>query len=369
MRIGVACGGTGGHIFPGLATARELRRRGHEVALWLAGKQVETAAVEGWDGPVITAQAEGFDHGLSWRSLGTIWKLSGAVRACTKVMKADPPSILLAMGSYACVGPLGAAFRLGVPYVLHESNVVPGRAVQLFARRATAVGGCFEETGYHLKRRDLVLTGMPLRCALEEAALAHRRAAKAPARFTLLVMGGSGGARRLNEVIPEALAELVRGEMPFDVVHLTGKAGEQSVRAAYARLGLPVEVHGFTHDMAALYGRASLALCRSGAATCAELAAFGIPALFVPYPFAVRNHQMANARAMEKAETADVVADADLTVAWLASYLREQMAHPERLAKMRTTAQVRGSVHGVAALADLVERCGGGHGPGSTTYR
>ena len=368
MKIGVACGGTGGHIFPGLATARELRRRGHQVALWLAGKQVETAAVAGWDGPVITAQAEGFEHGLSWRSLGTLWKLGRAIQACTRAMRADPPDVLLAMGSYACVGPLGAARRCRVPYVLHESNVVPGRAVQFFARRAAAVGGCFEETGYHLKRRDLVLTGMPLRADLEQAAVRQReQSGEGP--FTLLVMGGSGGARRLNEVAPKALAELARSGAPVAVVHLTGRSGEEAVRAAYRACGLEAEVHGFTHDMAALYARASLALCRSGAATCAELAAFGVPALLVPYPFAVRQHQLANARAMEKSGLADVVADGELNPAWLVSYLRARQADPQRLLQMRAAARSHGRVNGASALADLVEKCGRAHEPGSPAHR
>lgn len=363
MKIGVACGGTGGHIFPGLATARELQRRGHQVSLWLAGKQVESAAVKDWTGPVITAQAEGFENGVSLRSLGTLWKLWSAVRACTRAMREDPPAVLLAMGSYACVGPLGAAVRCRVPYVLHEANVVPGRAIQLFARRAAAVGGCFEETGYHLKRRDVVLTGMPLRAELEEAAAAD--AGPPPEPFTLLVMGGSGGARTLNETVPAALGELGRRGLRPRIVHLSGRAGEAVVRETYARLGLAAEVHGFTHDMAGLYRRAHLALCRSGAATCAELGAFGVPALLVPYPFAVRNHQMANARALEKAGAADVVPDADLSVAWLADYLAERMRQPERLRAMGAAARHHGRARGTAALADLVESCGrGGHAGG-----
>ena len=366
VKIGVACGGTGGHIFPGLATARALQQRGHDVSLWLAGKQVESSAVKDWHGPVVTAQAEGFENGLSWKSLGTLWKLWRAIQACTRVMRQDPPDVLLAMGSYACVGPLGAAVRCRVPYVVHEANVVPGRAIQLFARGAAAVGGCFEETGYHLKRRDVVLTGIPLRAELEQAAgQPYDRPAGAP--FTLLIMGGSGGARTLNEVAPLALAKAVRRNPPMRIIHLTGRAGEASVMETYARLGLTAEVLGFTHDMVQLYRQASLAICRSGAATCAELGAFGVPALLVPYPFAVRNHQMANARAMEKVGAADVVADADLTAAWLAEYLGERMAHPERLRAMGEAARQHGRAQGTAALADLVESCGrSGHAGGDS---
>lgn len=358
MNIGVACGGTGGHIFPGLATARELQRRGHAVSLWLAGKQVESAAVQGWTGPMITAQAEGFESGVSLRSLGTFWKLGRAVQACTKVMRAQPPEVLLAMGSYACVGPLGAAVRCRVPYVLHEANVVPGRAIQLFARGARAVGGCFEETGYHLRRRDLVLTGMPLRAELEQAAENASSTPIAAEPFTVLVMGGSGGARTLNEVAPRALAALVRSGVKLNVMHLAGRMGEATVRATYAELGVQAEVLGFTHEMVKLYHRAHLAIARSGAATCAELGAFGVPALLVPYPFAVRNHQMANARALEKAGAADVVADDALSAEWLAEYLTERIQHRHRLREMSEAARRHGRARGTAALADLVEASG-----------
>jgi UDP-N-acetylglucosamine--N-acetylmuramyl-(pentapeptide) pyrophosphoryl-undecaprenol N-acetylglucosamine transferase len=208
---------------------------------------------------------------------------------------------------------------------------------------------------------------MPLRAELEQAAALRRSQADEADPFTILVMGGSGGARRLNEVIPDALAAVIRGGARIEIVHVTGKAGESSVREAYLRLGVPADVRGFTHDMAALYTRASLAICRSGAATCAELAAFGVPALLVPYPFAVRNHQMANARAFEKTEAADVVADADLTAIWLASYLRERMAHPERLRAMRAALRARGRANGTAGLADLVEASGRSHGTRGST--
>jgi UDP-N-acetylglucosamine--N-acetylmuramyl-(pentapeptide) pyrophosphoryl-undecaprenol N-acetylglucosamine transferase len=239
--------------------------------------------------------------------------------------------------------------------------------LHLFARGAAAVAGCFEETGYHLRRRDLQLTGMPLRAELEQAA-AHPTLVRQPDNvFTVLVMGGSGGARTLNEIVPDALADVGREGGPLRVIHLSGRAAEAEVRAAYARAGVAAEVHGFTLDMAALYGQASLAICRAGAATCAELGAFGVPALLVPYPFAARDHQMANARAMEKTGAADVVADRDLSPAWLAAYLRASRSDPARLQRMSAAARARGRPRGTLALADLVEQCGRQHGGSRAT--
>lgn len=363
MRLAIACGGTGGHFFPGLATAEALRARGHDVTLWLAGKGVESVTASAWNGPVEVLVSKGFEGRAGLRHLHSAWSLYRAVMEGTRRMRRAPPSALLAMGAYASVGPLGAAWRLGIPFVLHESNVVPGRAIRLFSRGAAAVAGAFAETGFHLKRRDFTLTGTPLRPALAAAAHAARGAVAVPHPPCVLVMGGSAGAQRLNELMPEALGFLrAAGETPA-VVHLAGRGGDTSVLAAYARHGVPAEVLPFTHDMAALYARATLAVCRSGAATCAELGAFGVPALLVPYPFAVSDHQTANARSLERAGAADVVPESSLTAAWLADYLGERLRHRERLREMRAAALSRAPSDAAGALADLVERVGrGGRG-------
>ncbi len=355
LRIALACGGTGGHIFPGLATAQELRARGHDVTLWLAGKDVESTAVRGWDGPVTTVPSRGFSGGLSWGTVATVWRLWRAARICRRRMRRDRPDILLAMGSYASVGPARAAFKLSIPVVLHEANVIPGRAIAVLARQAQAVAAVFEETQYHLRRHEVHITGMPLR--REVLAGRERAAVRAPGPFTVLVMGGSRGAHRLNELALDALADRSR-PLPsrLRVIHLTGPADEAAVRARYAAAGVDAEVHGFFADMAALYGRADLAVCRSGAATCAELLAYGLPALLVPYPYAARNHQLANARAMARMGAADVVEERDLESDWLADYLCGMARATERRERLRKAALSKAKVDAARQLAALVER-------------
>lgn len=356
MKIAVACGGTGGHIFPGLATAEELVRRGHVVTLWLAGKGIESAAAAGWQGPVVTLPASGFDTRISIRALGTAWSLLRAGSEAQRRMRVDPPAVILGMGSYASVGPILAASRLHIPVVLHESNVVPGRATRFFSRRAKAVGVAFMESSFYLKRAHIVQTGMPIRRDLAAAAGAMGPRAFLPDTFTVLVMGGSGGAQRLNDMAPPALAEIARSQPGLRVIHLTGRAGYDAVKKRYATAGFAADVREFTHEMADVYRQTDFALCRSGAATCAELSAFGVPALLVPYPHAVADHQMANARAMEKAGAADVVADADLSEAWLAEYLAARLLDPDKRQAMSAAVRSRAQANGAAALADLVER-------------
>lgn len=358
MKVAVACGGTGGHVFPGLATARELLRRGHDVTLWLTGRDTEQAALKDWDGPAVQVPARGFPLGFSMESLKRAWLLARAVGRSRRLMRANRPDVLLAMGSYASVGPCGAARLLGVPIVLHEANVIPGRAVRLFARAAAAVAAGFEETRFHLHRARLSVVGIPLREELTEAARAlPPRGSVVQNPFRLLIVGGSLGAHRLNEVATATLVRLQQKGQAVAVTHLTGKDDEAAVRAAYQAAGVAAEVIAFTKYMAPLYHAADLAICRAGASTCAELAYFGVPALFVPYPRAAMDHQTANARALEKRGTADVVAESALTPEWLEAYLAQTLHKPERLARLRAAALKEGVKDGTAALATLVEAC------------
>jgi UDP-N-acetylglucosamine--N-acetylmuramyl-(pentapeptide) pyrophosphoryl-undecaprenol N-acetylglucosamine transferase len=362
MKIAVACGGTGGHIFPGLVTAGILRGRGHDVSLWLAGKPGEQAAVKDWDGPLVTVQAQGFEARRPLRhpiqTLETIFRLGGALRGCIARMKTDRPNVVLAMGSYAVVGPVGAALRLGIPYVLHESNVLPGRAISLLSKSARVVAVQFDETRFYLKRKDLRLVGMPLRKELEQAASRSNGKHPEGRPFTVLIMGGSKGAKDLNDIGAKALCMSQLKGHPFLVIHLTGERQVEEVRGMYATSGVDAEVHAFTHDMASAYGKADFAVCRAGAATCAELCLFGMPSLLVPYPFAAKDHQMANARAMERAGAADVVPQRDLTISWLASYLVSCSQSADRLQRMRQSARGRATPNAAEALADLVEEVG-----------
>lgn len=352
MHVAVACGGTGGHIFPGLATAHELMRRGHRVTLWLAGKDVESEAVKGWPGHIVTVSARGLPSGLSAASLVAGFRLLRTISKVRRDMSRERPDVVLAMGSYASVGPVGAAIRLGIPFVLHESNVLPGRAIRLLSRRAVAVAACFDETRFYLRRARLVLTGMPLRAGIIDAALL-RAPFDGPPR--LLVMGGSRGARALNEMVPPVLAELHRRGEKFKVIHLTGERDAAWVEAAYQQAGVDARVMAFTRDIEGIYTTTDFAICRSGAATCAELSLFGIPALLVPYPHAIHDHQTLNARALEKLGAADMVPEQDITPDWLQSYIQQMIRRPDLRARMATAARSRSSEHGASALADLVE--------------
>ena len=359
LKIGVACGGTGGHIFPGLATANELAARGHEVTLWLAGKDIEHESVKNWRGEVITIPSEGFQFGLSLRSVRTVFRLFRAYRLSLAKMKKSPPDVMLAMGSYASFGPVKAAKKLHIPYVLHEANLLPGRAVSVLAGKAHTLAVSFAKTSYYLKHSNIVQTGMPLRKEIQRSCKNPRKVRIEGEPLRIMIMGGSRGAQVLNEVVPRSLSLAVEKGVKLEVIHIAGLQDIEAVQAIYDKGGVKAEVHQFVQKMEEIYLNIDLAICRSGAATCAELAVFGIPSLLIPYPYAVRNHQMSNARIMQDSGAADVVAQEDLTITWLRDYLVSVSKKPGRLERMGVAMKKRGQFDAAQQLADLLENVGG----------
>ena len=348
MKIYVACGGTGGHILPGLATARELKSRGHEVSLWLAGCSVEESSVSGWDGDVIELPAVRLH-----KSPLMLWRLLRVIGAARRIIKEGAPDVILAMGSYTSIGPVVAARLCGVPVVLHEANAVPGRAIARLAGFATAIGITFPQAADYLPREKTRLTGLPLRGELRQLERETHDG------FSLLAMGGSQGAHAINAVVPASVKILRESGVELRVIHLAGIREATEVEKAYQDADISAEVHAFTSDMAAIYSRADFAVARSGAATCTELAACRLPALLVPYPHAVRNHQMRNAMAMARDGAYVVQLEAGFSADWLVSCLKKIIEDPARLEEMRKRAAKLeiGNRNGTRLLADLVEEC------------
>jgi len=349
MRVAVACGGTGGHIFPGLATAKELVCRGHDVTLWLAGRDVEVDSVRDWTGPVIALKAKGLGGGVFSKTCA----LAGMIITVTKAlreMRKNRPDVVLAMGSYASIGPGIAAKCLQVPLVLHEGNTVPGRAVQLLAPFASVIGTGFASTR-GLPDHKTVYCGFPVR---EEVAVVSAQLETPP---LLLIVGGSQGAAILNRVVPEAIHALVseRGKM-FQVVHLSGRREYEAVCTRYRGLESVVHVEAFSEEMPKLYACASLAIARSGAATCTELALARLPAILVPFAAATGNHQWHNAQAMTQKGGFILLDESACTPAKIMAYLQELLLESSRLQHMREALPGDVIANGASRLADVVEK-------------
>ena len=313
MKIAVSCGGTGGHMFPGLAVASELLRRGHRVAVVLSGRAVEAER----SAADLPAGAEALvvpSRPVSLRRPSSVPAVAASFAAARRELRAFAPDALLAMGSYTSLAPVLAARTLGVPVVLHEANAVPGAAVAALARFAKTVCTCFPGMErFFPKGARIADTGLPLRAEFARGTGASRTV---PGKFSVLVMGGSQGARDLNRGVVRAFAE-AGGPPPDRIVHLAGTRNEAEVRALWDGSGLrgagtEIEVVGFEHDMARRYAEADLCISRAGASSCFELALAGLPAVLVPLPGLARDHQTRNAEAMAARKAALVFPQKDL---------------------------------------------------------
>ncbi|WP_426286728.1 undecaprenyldiphospho-muramoylpentapeptide beta-N-acetylglucosaminyltransferase [Luteibacter sp. E-22] len=316
----IMAGGTGGHIFPGLAVADELRSRGVPVAWLGADGGMETRVVPAHGLDLHTVAVGGLrGKGLRTRVMAPVMLVS-ALFASLKLLRRMRPRCVLSMGGYVA-GPAGVAARLaGIPLVVHEQNAVAGftnRKLASFAKKVL--------TGFPNVLPNGEWVGNPVRACIAALPAPATRFAGRDGRPRLLVLGGSLGARTLNLAVPRALARRdATGAIMPEVVHQTGERGLQEALDAYTEAGVAASVVPFIEDMAGAYEWADVVVCRAGALTVAELCAAGLEALLVPFPYAVDDHQTANARAMVDVGGARIVADASLA----------KTDSPEMLAKM-----------------------------------
>ena len=354
MKIIVACGGTGGHAFPGLAVAEELKRRGHDVVVWDSGRDIESSVMKSWDGPV-------FSTGARQLSPRNVFSILCSVMRCRKELRRTNPDALLAMGSYSSLPPVLAAKLCGVKVFLHEANTVPGKAVEFLSRFANTVAISFDVTSRYLKGVRTVRTGLPTRASI---ASGRRFDDIPPEAFVVFVTGGSQGAHAVNLLMTDALAQMKREldkrlqtsqtHKPLYVIHQTGVKDETMVQVEYAKCQLSARVRAFENEMANAFASADIVVARAGASTCFELAACGKPALLIPLPTALRDHQHFNADAFASLGAADEGTQSKLTAEQVARYLLEKYDRPEHLARMAEKMHSLATPDAAARVADLV---------------
>ena len=367
--IAIACGGTGGHLFPGLAVAEQLVKRGCAVTLLISPKEVDQQAVKNAQGvEVVTLPAVALQRGSRvafLRGCGQSW------RVARRLFKARPPNAALAMGGFTSAPPILAARSLGAKTFLHESNSIPGRANRWLARFVDQAFVGFPSAISRLHVREATVTGTPVRAefrwgeeARDEPAREDARPAKVasccsalgldPEKPVLLVMGGSQGASGINEMILSALPILAKRAPHWQWLHLTGPQDADKVKQAYSSHGVNAVVHSFLTEMDLALGAATAAISRAGASALAEMAAMRLPSLLVPFPHAADNHQFYNARAFADSGAAWLLEQKDATPEKVASLLLEQKdATPEKVAallgELVDDAAARGKIQ--AALA------------------
>jgi UDP-N-acetylglucosamine--N-acetylmuramyl-(pentapeptide) pyrophosphoryl-undecaprenol N-acetylglucosamine transferase len=316
----IMAGGTGGHVFPALATARVLRGRGYDI-VWLGTRRgIESRLVPAEGIPVEWLSVSGL-RGKGWATLlAAPFRLLLALSQALAAVRRHRPSVVLGAGGFVS-GPGGvAAWLLRRPLVVHEQNAVAGLTNRVLARLADRVLEGFPGSFGRGVRAEHV--GNPVRAEIAAVPPPERRYAARTGRVRLLVFGGSQGSARLNAVVPAAVAQLPAALRP-EVLHQTGQASFDETVAAYRSRGIEADVRPFIEDMAGAYGWADLAVCRSGALTVAELSAAGVGAVLVPFPAAVDDHQTRNAEFAVRAGAAVLMPEAELTPVSLAAKLRE----------------------------------------------
>lgn len=345
----VMAGGTGGHIFPGLAVAECLRNQGWTVA-WMGNPT-------GMEYRLVPAKGFAFEgvkfSGLRGKGMLTKvlmpFRLARAMMQSWKILRRLKPSVVLGMGGYITFPGGLVSYLMGRPLVLHEANSVAGSANRVLARFATRV-----LTGFPKTLKEAQWVGNPIRESFERLSDCKARNSKRQGPLHLLIVGGSLGAAALNTVVPEALALLPADRRP-NVLHQTGEQHLETVTKTYQQLGVNGELKPFIDDMAAAYANADLVICRAGAMTVSEISAAGVAACFVPFPYAIDDHQTANARFLSDAKAAILIPQSQLdgdSLANLVLGLRR-----EDLAEMAVKAQALAKFHATEEVASICEEC------------
>lgn len=353
----IACGGTGGHLFPGLAVAEVLHARGHEVVLLVSEKEIDALALsDRSEFRIEKLPSVGMPSLFSlafFRFLRRTWE---SVSQCRRLCRRYRPVAVLGMGGFTSAAPILAAYLQGIPSFIHESNAIGGRANKLTARCVSKVLLGFEVCEASFPKTETCVTGTPVRHDLgkllpREEALACFKLL--PKKKTLLVMGGSQGAGKINQLLFRS-ATLLK-ELPVQIIHLTGEHDADLAAVNYQREGVPAHVASFHHSMNEVYSAADLIISRAGAASLSEISHFAIPSILIPYPFAAERHQHINASIFKEAGAAEVLEESEITPEGLVQLINKLLEDKSLRKSMSQKAHLLLPENAAETVADIME--------------
>jgi UDP-N-acetylglucosamine--N-acetylmuramyl-(pentapeptide) pyrophosphoryl-undecaprenol N-acetylglucosamine transferase len=362
--IVIAGGGTGGHVFPGVAIGDEVKRRNPEARVVFIGTErgLEKKLVPAAGHELFTINVSRLKGGGLWAKVKGLFRLPIAIFQSWRILRKVKPEVVIGVGGYASGPALLAAWMTFRKTAIQEQNATPGMTNRFLGKLVKRVFAGLPTTRFSPKK--LVLTGNPIRHAIAER-LENREIRAASADLRMLIFGGSQGATFLNERVPSLLAALDRAQGAsagsaspsprITITHQTGERDLDATRARYAELGLNAQVLPFIEDMASAYAQSDLAICRAGALTIAELTAVGLPSVLVPFPFAADNHQEANARVLEAAGAGLVATQASWDESALVARLETLAQDRQALSAMAEAARGLGRIHAVATIVDHLE--------------
>ena len=359
LHVLIACGGTGGHLFPGIAVGETLSARGHDVTLLISEKKIDSLAASGHSDlkfekmPFLAMPRPWSPKMIPF--LRVLWK---GYNDCREIIRKHQIKVVLGMGGFTSLAPLVAGRKENCRTLIHESNAIPGKANRLNARFCTSVLTGLEACIPHFKHNDVRCVGTPVRSSMtkDSGEDPHAFFKLQPDKKTLLIMGGSQGARGVNRAVGLALNELFG--MGIQILHITGPNDYQEVKDAYAKhADMPHTVVAFCHQMELAYRVADLALARSGASSLTELAYFGVPSILVPYPTAADDHQTRNAEIFSQAGAAILMPESQLNATTLVEAVGSILSDPKKKAAMVKAANALAVRDSAAKIANIVEEC------------
>jgi UDP-N-acetylglucosamine--N-acetylmuramyl-(pentapeptide) pyrophosphoryl-undecaprenol N-acetylglucosamine transferase len=357
MNAVIACGGTGGHLFPGIAVAEVLQDRGHEVMLLVSEKDIDAVALSGRTNfQVEKLPTVGLPSPFSPALFGFTRRFVESLSLCRSIYRKFNPDAVLGMGGFTSTAPVLAGRFRGIATFIHESNAVPGKANRWTARVVNAVMLGFKECAPFFPKTRTEVTGTPVRTELVrlDRADSRRKLGLRKDLPTLLVMGGSQGASGINQALIKALPFL-QG-VPLQVIHLSGVRDERLVGDNYRRENVPAYIGAFHHQMEEVYSAADLVVARAGAASLAEFAGFSLPGILIPFPYAADDHQTRNAEIYARADAAILLKQSDLSGESLARNIRELVENPQRLQQMAANCARLAPNDAAGRVANTIEK-------------
>jgi UDP-N-acetylglucosamine--N-acetylmuramyl-(pentapeptide) pyrophosphoryl-undecaprenol N-acetylglucosamine transferase len=351
VKVLIAAGGTGGHIYPGIAIAKEIIGRDAESEVLFVG------TARGLESKIIPDN--GFQLSLinsaGLKNVGLVGKIKGlsvlpkSFLEARKIIRQFRPHVVVGAGGYVSGPVLMMAAIMGVPTLVMDSNALPGFTNRQLARFVDKAALTFDEAMPFFGKKGVV-TGNPVRAEFFEIPPKSRGA-----EFHVLIFGGSQGARAINNAMAEALPLLDLHAQKLTITHQTGEADFERIRDAYAASKFTADVRPFISDIFVEFGKADLVICRAGATTCAELSAAGKASIMIPFPLAADDHQRKNAEALQKAGASKVILQKDLTPASLAAEITALMNEPDAITQMEAAAKKLGRPNAAAVTVDIIE--------------
>ncbi len=352
MKVIIAGGGTGGHVFPAISIAEEIldRNSGNEVLFVGTEQGIEKRILPEKGYRVEFINSRGIVGKNFFQKVMAVISILGAMLSSLKILRDFRPDAVIGVGGYASGPTLLCASMSSIPTAVCEQNSIPGLANRILSRFVGKIFITFEESKEHLPAEKTVLTGNPIRRDLAHGAAEKKPRENAPRN--IFVLGGSQGARKLNEIVPLSLGKL---GAQINVTHQTGEAQVESVRETYRQLGISAEVFGFTDDMSRIYERTDLAICRAGSGTLSEITAFGIPSILIPLASSTHDHQLKNAKVLESNAAAVVVEEKELSVEGLCAVM-EKTLEENTLGRMATNSKKLARPHAAREIVNEIER-------------